>query len=155
MLLILIYFFLVPTFYFSGSTRGIVMQGCSFLALLINWLSNLSITIVLQKNKWDFFMFLVLEVSAMIITGVVTIASTCSLKLVSLWVYHAIIWLTASEKQKFPAAIVKDPSPPSFGGWLNHNATEHLGALSFLIMDFFLFFGVAVLTVVQASQVCN
>ncbi|CAL9052285.1 unnamed protein product [Musa banksii] len=84
------------------------------------WVSNC----IGKKNKWDFFMFLVLEVSAMIITGVVTIAT-----------------------------IVKDPSPPSFGGWLNHNATEHLGALSFLIMDFFLFFGVAVLTVVQASQI--
>ncbi|URD98432.1 DHHC palmitoyltransferase [Musa troglodytarum] len=84
------------------------------------WVSNC----IGKKNKWDFFMFLVLEVSAMIITGAVTIAT-----------------------------IVKDPSPPSFGGWLNHNATEHPGALSFLIMDFFLFFGVAVLTVVQASQI--
>ncbi|THU73878.1 hypothetical protein C4D60_Mb04t27480 [Musa balbisiana] len=84
------------------------------------WVSNC----IGKKNKWDFFMFLVLEVSAMIITGVVTIAT-----------------------------IVKDPSPPSFGGWLNHNATDHPGALSFLIMDFFLFFGVAVLTVVQASQI--
>ncbi|RRT57932.1 hypothetical protein B296_00033390, partial [Ensete ventricosum] len=84
------------------------------------WVSNC----IGKKNKWDFFMFLILEVSAMIITGLVTITR-----------------------------IVKDPSPPSFGGWLSHNASEHPGAISFLIMDFFLFFGVAVLTAVQASQI--
>lgn len=49
---------------------------------------------------------------------------------------------------------MKDPSAPSsFGAWLNYSATHYPGAVSFLIMDFFLFFGVAVLTVVQASQV--
>ncbi|CAL9112169.1 unnamed protein product [Musa textilis] len=84
------------------------------------WVSNC----IGKRNKWDFFMFLILEVSAMIITGLVTITR-----------------------------IVKDPSPPSFGGWLSHNASEHPGAISFLIMDFFLFFGVAVLTAVQASQI--
>nr|CAD1831830.1 unnamed protein product [Ananas comosus var. bracteatus] len=85
------------------------------------WVSNC----IGKKNKWEFFMFLVLEVSAMIVTGAVTIIR-----------------------------IVKDPSAPSsFGAWLNYSATRYPGAVSFLIMDFFLFFGVAVLTVVQASQI--
>ena len=52
------------------------------------------------------------------------------------------------------AGILTDPLAPStFGSWLNHAGTQHIGALSFLISDFFLFFGVAVLTVLQASQV--
>ncbi|KAL2929860.1 Protein S-acyltransferase 24 [Bienertia sinuspersici] len=77
-----------------------------------------------KKNKWDFFMFLVLEVVAMIITGLVALIR-----------------------------VVKDPmAPSSFGAWLNHAGTHHVGALSFLLADFFLFFGVAVLTAVQASQ---
>ncbi|KAJ4842888.1 Protein S-acyltransferase 24 [Turnera subulata] len=85
------------------------------------WVSNC----IGKKNKWEFFVFLVLEVSAMLITGGVTLTR-----------------------------ILTDPlAPSSFGGWLNHVATHHLGALSFLGMDFFLFFGVAVLTVVQASQI--
>lgn len=52
-----------------------------------------------------------------------------------------------------PAGLVRDPSAPSFGGWLSHSTTEHPGAIAFLAMDIFLFFGVAVLTFVQASQV--
>lgn len=52
------------------------------------------------------------------------------------------------------AGILTDPLAPStFGAWMNHAATHHIGAVSFLVVDFFLFFGVAVLTVVQASQV--
>lgn len=54
-----------------------------------------------------------------------------------------------------PAGIARDPSPPSFGGWLSHNVAEHPGVISFLVMDFFLFFGVAALTFIQASQVCH
>lgn len=51
--------------------------------------------------------------------------------------------------------LVNDPlAPPSFGAWINHAGTHHVGAISFLLVEFFLFFGVAVLTVVQASQVC-
>lgn len=85
------------------------------------WVSNC----IGKKNKWDFFMFLALEVSAMIITGLVTLIR-----------------------------VVNDPlAPSSFGAWLNHAGTHHIGALSFLLADFFLFFGVAVLTVVQASQI--
>jgi hypothetical protein len=50
--------------------------------------------------------------------------------------------------------IVKDPTAPgSFGTWLSYSASNHPAAVSFVIMDFFLFFGVAVLTMVQASQV--
>lgn len=37
---------------------------------------------------------------------------------------------------------------------MGHASTHHIGAIAFLIVDFFLFFGAAVLTVVQASQVC-
>lgn len=52
--------------------------------------------------------------------------------------------------------INTDPMAPRFfGAWMNHSVTHHPGAIFFLIMDFFLFFGVAVLTVVQASQVCR
>jgi palmitoyltransferase len=50
--------------------------------------------------------------------------------------------------------VLTDPfAPSSLGAWVNHAGSHHIGAISFLIMDFFLFFGVAVLTVVQASQV--
>ncbi|MBA0719201.1 hypothetical protein Golax_006902, partial [Gossypium laxum] len=77
-----------------------------------------------QRNKWDFILFLVLEVSAMLITSGVTIAR-----------------------------IVKDPSAPSsFFPWMNYAVSHHVGAISFLIVNFFLFFGVAALTVIQASQ---
>ncbi|KAI3929819.1 hypothetical protein MKX01_025987 [Papaver californicum] len=85
------------------------------------WVSNC----IGKKNKWDFFLFLVLEVSAMMVTGAVACIR---------------IW--------------SDPmAPSSFGAWMNHAATRHTGAVLFLIVDFFLFFGVAVLTVVQASQI--
>ncbi|KAK9269631.1 hypothetical protein L1049_001408 [Liquidambar formosana] len=85
------------------------------------WVSNC----IGKKNKWDFFAFLVLEVSAMLITGAVTLSR-----------------------------VLTDPgAPSSFGAWFNHAGTHHIGALSFLIVDFFLFFGVAALTVVQASQI--
>ncbi|KAJ6849729.1 protein S-acyltransferase 24 [Iris pallida] len=85
------------------------------------WVSNC----IGKRNKWDFFMFLILEVSAMVLTGGVTIASLA----------------TDLSAQK------------SIGAWINYSATHHPGAISFLIMDFFLFFGVAVLTVVQGSQI--
>lgn len=85
------------------------------------WVSNC----IGKKNKWDFFAFLILEVSAMLITGVAALTR-----------------------------VLTDPVAPSyFGGWMNHVGTHHTGALSFLIVDFFLFFGVAALTVVQASQI--
>ncbi|KGN60728.1 protein S-acyltransferase 24 [Cucumis sativus] len=85
------------------------------------WVSNC----IGKKNKWDFFIFLILEVSAMLITGAVTITR-----------------------------VITDPSSPSsFGAWINHIGNHHVGAISFLIVDFFLFFGVAVLTIVQASQI--
>ncbi|MBA0763059.1 hypothetical protein Gotri_012582, partial [Gossypium trilobum] len=84
------------------------------------WVSNC----IGKRNKWDFFLFLVLEVSAMLSTGVVAITR-----------------------------IVTDPLAPSpFFPWINHAFTHHIGAITFLIVDFFLFFGVAALTVVQASQ---
>lgn len=51
--------------------------------------------------------------------------------------------------------VLTDPfAPSSFGAWLNHAGNQHIGAIAFLIFDSFLFSGVAVLTVVQASQVC-
>ncbi|GMJ07543.1 TIP GROWTH DEFECTIVE 1 [Hibiscus trionum] len=85
------------------------------------WVSNC----VGKKNKLDFFLFLVLEVSAMLITCGVTIAR-----------------------------IVQDPwAPSSFFPWMNYSVSHHIGAISFLIVNFFLFFGVAALTVVQASQI--
>ncbi|PWZ24146.1 Protein S-acyltransferase 24 [Zea mays] len=79
----------------------------------------------LQRNKWDFFMFLILEVSAMIITGVTAIIRS-----------------------------VGDPaSPASFGGWLGYTAINHSWVVSFVIMDLLLFLGVITLTVIQASQI--
>lgn len=52
------------------------------------------------------------------------------------------------------AGVLTDPmAPSSFGAWMNYASTNHVGAVSFLFADFFLFFGVAVLTIVQASQV--
>ncbi|KAJ6857464.1 protein S-acyltransferase 24-like [Populus alba x Populus x berolinensis] len=85
------------------------------------WVSNC----IGKKNKWEFFAFLVLEVSAMLITGGVTLTR-----------------------------VLTDPfAPSSLGAWINHAVSHHTGAISFLIMDFFLFFGVAVLTIVQASQI--
>ncbi|CAN6237356.1 unnamed protein product [Urochloa humidicola] len=85
------------------------------------WVSNC----IGKRNKWEFFMFLILEVSAMIITGVTAIIRS-----------------------------VEDPaSPASFGGWLGYTAINHSWVVSFVIMDIFLFFGVITLTVIQASQI--
>ncbi|KAH1067790.1 hypothetical protein J1N35_032777 [Gossypium stocksii] len=85
------------------------------------WVSNC----IGKKNKWDFFLFLFLEVSAMLITGGVTITR-----------------------------ILTDPmAPSSFLQWMNHAGIHHISAISFLIMDFLLFFCVATLTAVQASQI--
>jgi len=53
------------------------------------------------------------------------------------------------------AGVLTDPlAPSSFGAWINYAGKNHIGAISFLIADFFLFFGVFALTAVQASQVC-
>ncbi|KAK4854426.1 hypothetical protein QYF36_023717 [Acer negundo] len=85
------------------------------------WVSNC----IGKKNKWEFFLFLFLEVSAMLVTGAVAMTR-----------------------------LLSDPAAPSpFGAWISHASTHHVGAISFLIVDFFLIFGVAVLTVVQASQI--
>ncbi|XP_060171972.1 protein S-acyltransferase 24 [Lycium barbarum] len=87
------------------------------------WVSNC----IGKKNKWDFFIFLVLEVLAMVLTGAVTLTR-----------------------------VVTDPAAPSsFGAWLRHVGTHHIGALAFLLADIFLFIGVAVLTGVQASQISH
>lgn len=52
------------------------------------------------------------------------------------------------------AGILNDPlAPSSFGAWISYAGSNHVGAISFFIMDFSLFFGVTLLTVVQASQV--
>lgn len=87
------------------------------------WVSNC----IGKKNKWDFFAFLVLEVSAMLVTGGVCLTR-----------------------------VLTDPlAPSSFGLWINYVGKNHIGAISFLIADFFLFFGVFALTVVQASQISH
>ncbi|KAJ9548705.1 hypothetical protein OSB04_021248 [Centaurea solstitialis] len=85
------------------------------------WVSNC----IGKKNKRDFLGFLVLEVFAMLITGIVAVTR-----------------------------ILTDPwAPSSFGAWLNHAGNQHVGALLFLISDGFLFMGVAALTCMQISQV--
>ncbi|KAE9601770.1 putative protein S-acyltransferase [Lupinus albus] len=87
------------------------------------WVSNC----IGKKNKWDFFVFLVLEVSAMLVTGGVSLTR-----------------------------LLTDPlAPSSFGAWIQYIGKDHVGAVSFLIADFFLFFGVFALTVVQASQIAR
>lgn len=46
-----------------------------------------------------------------------------------------------------------DPySPIALGAWI-HYGTQHPGAIMFLMFDFFLFFGVLMLTLAQISQV--
>ncbi|KAF7806456.1 Protein S-acyltransferase 24 [Senna tora] len=85
------------------------------------WVSNC----IGKKNKWEFFIFLVLEVSAMLVTGGVTLTRLLTIPL--------------------PTS--------SFGAWIQYAGTHHVGALSFLMADCFLFFGVFVLTVVQANQI--
>lgn len=78
-----------------------------------------------KKNKWDFFVFLLLEVLAMSITGAVALTR-----------------------------VRGDPAAPaSFGAWLKHAWSHHTGAMSFLIAEFFLFLGVAALTALQAYQI--
>ncbi|XP_027070621.1 protein S-acyltransferase 24 [Coffea arabica] len=85
------------------------------------WVSNC----IGKKNKWDFFLFLVVEALAMVITGGVALTR-----------------------------VLTDPlAPSSFGGWLSHAANEHVGAFAFIVSDIFLFSGVAILTAVQASQI--
>ncbi|XP_051152494.1 protein S-acyltransferase 24-like [Andrographis paniculata] len=87
------------------------------------WVSNC----IGKKNKWDFFLFLVVEVIAMILTGVVTLRR-----------------------------LLTDPLAPStFGAWLRHAGSQHFGALSFLIADFAILSSVATLTHVQASQIAR
>jgi palmitoyltransferase len=95
-------------------------------------------------------MFLLLEVSAMIITGVTAIISMFTFSVIPefyyikkrLYIYFLI------------AGSVQDPaSPASFSGWLGYTAINHSWVVSFVIMDFLLFFGVITLTVIQASQV--
>ncbi|KAL0403861.1 UNVERIFIED_CONTAM: protein S-acyltransferase 24 [Sesamum radiatum] len=87
------------------------------------WVSNC----IGKKNKWDFFLFLVLEVLAMLITGSVALTR-----------------------------VLTDPLAPStFGAWIRHAGNQHVGALSFLVADFFLLSGVGVLTCVQASQIAR
>lgn len=63
--------------------------------------------------------------------------------------------LPTEKKFLLYAGVLTDPlAPSSFGEWLNHAGSQHIGAVAFLILDAFLFSGVAVLTVVQVSQVC-
>ncbi|KAG8367479.1 hypothetical protein BUALT_Bualt16G0076300 [Buddleja alternifolia] len=87
------------------------------------WVSNC----IGKKNKWDFFLFLVLELLAMLLTGAVALTR-----------------------------LLTDPNAPStFVAWLSHAANQHIGALSFLVAECFLLPGVAVLTCVQASQIAR
>ncbi|CAN6449913.1 unnamed protein product [Victoria cruziana] len=77
-----------------------------------------------KKNKWDFLMFLILETLAMLVTGAIT-----SIRIFT--------------DRTFQSSI---------GVWITSSG-NHLGAISFLIMDIFLFLSVATLTTVQISQV--
>lgn len=48
---------------------------CTIVFLLICLAHMIVYLPVMQKNKWDFFLFLVLEVSAMLVSGAVTLTS--------------------------------------------------------------------------------
>jgi ankyrin repeat protein len=87
------------------------------------WISNC----VGKLNKWDFFVFLLMETSAMIIGLVVVINRL----------------------------YVDQNAPSGTGPWLRHVAAHHAGALSFFCIDFFLLFGVATLTGLQATQIAR
>ncbi|XP_023735848.2 protein S-acyltransferase 24 [Lactuca sativa] len=79
---------------------------------------------IAKKNKWDFLGFLVLEVFAMMITGIVSLTR-----------------------------IVRDPwAPSSIGGWLLHVGYQHVGVVLFLVSDIFLLICVSIFTYVQISQ---
>ncbi|XP_031481616.1 protein S-acyltransferase 24-like isoform X2 [Nymphaea colorata] len=79
-----------------------------------------------KRNKWDFLLFLILETLAMLVTGVIT-----SIRIFTDRTFQS-----------------------SFSAWMT-SAGNHLGAISFLIMDSFLFLSVATLTTVQISQISN
>uniref|UniRef100_A0A0D6QU95 S-acyltransferase n=1 Tax=Araucaria cunninghamii TaxID=56994 RepID=A0A0D6QU95_ARACU len=87
------------------------------------WISNC----VGKRNKWEFFMFLCLETSAMLISAIVT----------------------------FQRLVTDRGAPSSFGPWMNYLAAHHPGALVFFIVDMLLMFGVAMLTGMQASQIAR
>lgn len=87
------------------------------------WISNC----VGRLNKWDFFVFLLMETSAMIIGAVVTT--------------HRL--------------YMDENAPVGTGAWLRHVASNHPGALSFVIIDVFLLFGVSTLTGLQATQIAR
>ncbi|XP_024374636.1 protein S-acyltransferase 24 [Physcomitrium patens] len=87
------------------------------------WVSNC----VGKNNKWDFFVFLIMEVTALVIALAVTV--------------HRL-WF--------------DPTAPSGGGkFLQHVALYHSSALVFLIGDVFLLLGVGTLTGMQAVQIAR
>ncbi|XP_047939301.1 LOW QUALITY PROTEIN: protein S-acyltransferase 24-like [Salvia hispanica] len=87
------------------------------------WVSNC----IGKKNKWDFFLLLVLEVLALLICGSVALIR-----------------------------VLTDPLAPStFGAWLSHVGNQHVGALAFLVADAFIIIAVGILTCVQASQIAR
>eukprot|EP00246_Nothoceros_aenigmaticus_P016276 TRINITY_DN7276_c0_g1_i1.p1 TRINITY_DN7276_c0_g1~~TRINITY_DN7276_c0_g1_i1.p1 ORF type:complete len:415 (+),score=33.01 TRINITY_DN7276_c0_g1_i1:186-1247(+) len=85
------------------------------------WISNC----VGKANKWDFFAFLCVETSAMLIAASVT-----------------IYWLWTDSA-----------APSHFGAWLKYVGTYHVGAVVFLMPTIFVFFGVTTLTGIQAVQI--
>lgn len=80
-----------------------------------------------KRNKWDFFVFICMGTLTTLLGAIITI--------------HRM-W-TAS------------PTLPSSESWIHHMISEHPGAVSFLFMDLFLFTGVLVLTIAQASQIAR
>lgn len=90
----------------------------------------------------------------MLITGVVALISESAT--FNFDVFLPLEMNFIKSPQFLYAGVSTDPlAPSSFGAWLSHAGTQHTGALSFFLVDFFMFFGVALLTAVQASQVCS
>lgn len=80
-----------------------------------------------KKNKWDFFVFL------------------CCGSLTSLLGFITTVY----------RMWTGTPVKPSSGRWMHYMATEHPGAVAFLVMDSVLLAGALALTITQASQIAR
>ncbi|KAL0358358.1 UNVERIFIED_CONTAM: protein S-acyltransferase 24 [Sesamum angustifolium] len=128
-----VFFATVGLVLFYRCSRLFGLFGQNIVPLAIVVLNNLTIIAhgcpiaLARKTSGIFLLVSVLEVLAMLITGSVALTR-----------------------------VLTDPLAPStFGAWISHAGNQHVGALSFLVADFFLLSGVGVLTCVQASQIAR
>lgn len=116
-----------------------------------------------QKNKWDFFLFLILEVTAMVITGAVALTSKYSILITSKFIQVLLGWkfsysLNFSSRNNSSVrkglvsvlpvgfcglivdagVLVVSTTPSNFFEWLTHTVT-HIPALSHFLWQIFSF----------------